>query len=59
MAILRRFGKGHNTRMPKLDTKEVGIAFITFLGDWAVRLLREHLANSKLDDEDCSMFSSN
>ena len=36
-----------------LTRKKTGIAFITFLGDWAVRLLREHLANSKLDDEAC------
>jgi integrase len=36
-----------------LTRKKTGIAFITFLGSWAVRLLREHLANSKLDDETC------
>jgi integrase len=36
-----------------LTRKKTGIAFITFLGGWAVWLLREHLANSKLDDETC------
>jgi hypothetical protein len=39
--------------MPKFDAKKTGISFITFLGSWAVRLFREHLANSKLDYETC------
>jgi integrase len=49
--IKEEFEKGTTPICLSLTRKKTGIAFITFLGSWAVRLLREHLANSKLDHE--------
>ncbi|MGQ9641630.1 MAG: tyrosine-type recombinase/integrase [Candidatus Bathycorpusculaceae bacterium] len=33
-----------------LTRKKTGIAFITFLGNWAVKLLKEHLERRKLEE---------
>ena len=34
-----------------LTRKKTGISFITFLGSWSVKLLREYLADRRLGDE--------
>jgi integrase len=34
-----------------LTRKKTGVQFITFLGSWSVKLLKEHLANRKMEDE--------
>jgi hypothetical protein len=46
--IKEEFEKGIVPICLSLTRKKTGISFITFLGSWAVRLLREHLVNSKL-----------
>ncbi|MGC8896545.1 MAG: tyrosine-type recombinase/integrase [Candidatus Bathyarchaeia archaeon] len=48
--IKEDFEKGVTPLCLDLTRKKTGVRFITFLGDWAVRLLREHLANRKLED---------
>ncbi|MEM3153248.1 MAG: site-specific integrase [Candidatus Bathyarchaeia archaeon] len=34
-----------------LTRKKTGVSFITFLGSWSVKLLKDYLADLKLDDE--------
>jgi len=48
--IKEEFEKGISPLCLDLTRKKTGVSFITFLGRWAVGLLREHLANRKLDD---------
>lgn len=48
--IKEEFEKGVTPLCLDLTRKKTGVAFVTFLGEWAVRLLREHLANRKLED---------
>jgi len=48
--IKEEFEKGITPLCLDLTRKKTGVSFITFLGGWAVELLREHLANKKLDD---------
>ncbi|MEM2972045.1 MAG: tyrosine-type recombinase/integrase [Candidatus Bathyarchaeia archaeon] len=45
------FEKGITPICISLTRKKTGIAFITFMGSWSVKLLKNYLANLKLDDE--------
>ena len=45
------FEKGITPICLSLTRKKTGIAFITFMGSWSVKLLKNYLANLKLDDE--------
>lgn len=49
--IREEFENGITPICLSLTRKKTGIAFITFLGNWSVRLLKDYLANLKLDDE--------
>jgi integrase len=49
--IKEEFERGITPICLSLTRKKTGIAFTTFLGDWAVKLLRDYLADRKLEDE--------
>jgi integrase len=34
-----------------LTRKKTGVSFITFLGSWSVKMLKDYLVNRKLEDE--------
>ncbi|MEM2104689.1 MAG: hypothetical protein QW717_07375 [Candidatus Bathyarchaeia archaeon] len=50
-AIKEEFEKGITPICLSLTRKKTGVAFITFMGSWSVKLLKDHLANLKLDDD--------
>jgi hypothetical protein len=35
-----------------LTRKKTGVSFITFLGSWSVKMLKDYLVNRKLEDEE-------
>jgi len=49
--IKEEFEKGITPLCLHLTRKKTGISFITFLGSWSVKLLREYLADRRLGDE--------
>jgi len=49
--IKEEFEKGITPLCLSLTRKKTGIAFITFLGNWSVNLLKDYLADRKLEDE--------
>jgi integrase len=49
--IKEEFEKGVTPLCLSLTRKKTGITFITFLGDWSVKLLREYLADRRLGNE--------
>ncbi|MEM2352382.1 MAG: hypothetical protein QXT26_08260 [Thermoproteota archaeon] len=49
--IREEFEKGITPICLNLIRKKTGIAFLTFLGNWAVKLLKDYLSARKLDDE--------
>jgi len=49
--IKEEFERGITPICLSLIRKKTGIAFITFLGSWSVKLLRECLVDRKLEDE--------
>jgi integrase len=49
--IREEFEKGIRPICLNLTRRKTGIAFITFLGSWSINLLKEYLANRKLEDE--------
>jgi len=49
--IREEFEKGITPICLSLTRKKTGISFITFLGGWSVKLLKEYLAGLKLEDE--------
>jgi integrase len=50
-AIKEELEKGIIPLCLALTRKKTGVQFITFLGSWSVKLLKEYLAYRKLDDE--------
>jgi integrase len=46
------FERGITPICLSLMRKKTGVSFITFLGGWSVKLLKEHLANRKLEDKE-------
>ncbi|MEM4713147.1 MAG: site-specific integrase [Candidatus Bathyarchaeia archaeon] len=49
--IREEFEKGVTPLCLSLMRKKTGIAFLTFLGGWSVKLLKEYLTDLKLEDE--------
>ncbi len=49
--IKEEFEKGITPICLNLTRKKTGITFITFLGTWSVELLKNYLADQKLNDE--------
>ena len=49
--IKEEFQKSVTPLCLNLARKKTGINFITFLGSWSIKLLKEYLANRKLEDE--------
>ncbi|MGB9959720.1 MAG: hypothetical protein ACPLKQ_04280 [Candidatus Bathyarchaeales archaeon] len=49
--IKEEYEKGITPICLSLVRKKTGITFLTFLGSWSIKLLREHLANRKFDEE--------
>ena len=49
--IKEEFEKGTTPICLSLTRKKTGIAFITFLGYWSVKLLKDYLADQKLNDD--------
>ncbi len=49
--IKEEFEKGITPLCLNLTRRKTGVPFITFLGGWAVSLLKEHLASQRLCDE--------
>jgi integrase len=49
--VKEEFEKGITPLCLDLIRKKTGVQFITFLGSWSVKLLKEHLANRKMEDE--------
>jgi len=49
--VKEEFEKGTTPICLSLTRKKTGISFITFLGSWSIKLLKEYLANRKLEDE--------
>jgi integrase len=49
--IKEEFEKGVTPLCLDLTRKKTGVHFITFLGSWSAKLLKEHLANRKLEDQ--------
>jgi integrase len=43
--------KGTTPLCFNLTRKKTGIFFMTFFGNWSIKLLKEYLANRKLEDE--------
>ena len=50
-AIKEEFEKGVTPLCLDLTRRKTGVPFITFLGSWSVKLLKDYLANRKLEDE--------
>lgn len=50
--IKEEFEKGVTPLCLHLTRKKTGISFITFLGSWSVKLLKDYLANCKLEDKE-------
>ncbi|MEM3703015.1 MAG: site-specific integrase [Candidatus Bathyarchaeia archaeon] len=48
--IKEEFEKGITPLCLDLARKKTGVQFITFLGGWAVKLLKEHLSSQRLED---------
>jgi len=48
--IKEEFEKGTTPACLSLTRKKTGVPFITFLGSWSVKLLKDYLAYEKLDD---------
>jgi integrase len=48
--IKKEFEKGVTPICLNLARKKTGVNFITFLGSWSAKLLKDYLANSKLED---------
>lgn len=48
--IKEEMEKGITPLCLDLSRKKTGVSFTTFLGDWAVMLLKEHLAKKKLEE---------
>jgi integrase len=49
--IKEEFEKGTTPICLSLTRKKTGVSFITFLGSWFVKLLKDYLAHEKLDNE--------
>jgi integrase len=49
--VKEEFEKGTTPICLNLTRKKTGISFITFLGSWSVKLLKDYLAREKLDNE--------
>ena len=49
--IKEEFEKGVTPLCLDLTRRKTGVPFITFLGNWSVKLLKEYLANRKMEDE--------
>jgi integrase len=49
--VKEEFEKGTTPICLNLTRKKTGISFITFFGSWSVKMLKEYLANHKLEDE--------
>ena len=49
--IKEEFEKGVTPLCLDLTRRKTGVPFITFLGNWSVKLLKDYLANRKLEDE--------
>jgi integrase len=49
--IKEEFEKGVTPLCLDLTRRKTGVPFITFLGNWSVKLLKDYLANRKLGDE--------
>ena len=49
--IKEELEKGLTPLCLDLSRKKTGVPFITFLGEWAVKVLKEHLANQPLDEK--------
>jgi len=49
--IKEEFEKGVTPLCLDLTRRKTGVPFITFLGSWSVKLLKDYLASRKLDDE--------
>jgi len=49
--IKEEFEKGTTPICLNLTRKKTGVSFITFLGSWSVKLLKDYLAHEKLDNE--------
>jgi len=48
--IKEEFEKGITPLCLDLTRKKTGVQFMTFLGGWAVKLLKEHLSSQRLED---------
>jgi len=48
--IKEEFEKGTTPICLRLTRKKTGVPFITFLGGWSVKLLKDYLVNRKLED---------
>jgi integrase len=49
--IKEEFEKGTTPICLSLTRKKTGVSFITFLGSWSVKLLKDYLTHEKLDNE--------
>jgi len=49
--IKEEMEKGITPLCLDLSRKKTGVSLITFLGEWAVRMLKEHLANQALEEK--------
>jgi integrase len=49
--VKEEFEKGITPLCLDLTRKKTGVQFITFLGSWSVKLLKDYLANRKLENE--------
>ncbi|MGC8999267.1 MAG: hypothetical protein ACP5JW_07790 [Candidatus Bathyarchaeia archaeon] len=49
--IKEELEKGVTPLCLELTRKKTGVPFITFLGSWAVKMLKEYLASRKMEDK--------
>jgi len=50
--VKEEFEKGTTPICLSLTRKKTGVPFITFLGSWSIKLLKDYLVNRKLEDNE-------